>query len=43
MCEIMDFTRREDFRQWLYDNCMSSAGIWLLLGKAGGPKSKRSS
>lgn len=43
MCEIMDFTHREDFRQWLYDNCMSSAGIWLLLGKAGGPKTLKAS
>lgn len=34
----MTFSRREDFRKWLQDNCLSSDGVWLLFGKAGGPK-----
>lgn len=34
----MEFSNREEFREWLYDNCLTSAGIWLLFGKAGGPK-----
>lgn len=38
MPEIMEFNSREGFRKWLYDNCLSSAGVWLLFGKAGGPK-----
>lgn len=38
MSEIMRFLSREEFRSWLTDNCLSSAGIWLLFGKAGGPK-----
>ena len=38
MSDIMEFSSREEFRKWLYDNCLSSAGIWLLFGKAGGPK-----
>lgn len=35
---VMVFAGREDFRQWLSGNCRSSAGVWLLFGKAGGPK-----
>lgn len=38
MSDIMEFSDREEFRKWLYENCLSSAGIWLLFGKAGGPK-----
>lgn len=38
MSEIMIFSSRVEFRKWLYDNCLSSAGVWLLFGKAGGPK-----
>lgn len=38
MCEIMEFSSREHFRNWLGDHCLSSAGVWLLFGKAGGPK-----
>ena len=38
MSDIMEFTTREQFREWLSDNCMSHDGVWLLLGKAGGPK-----
>ena len=32
------FTNRGDFRKWLSENCQSDAGVWLLFGKAGGPK-----
>lgn len=38
MSGIMEFSGREDFRKWLNDNCTSDAGVWLLFGKAGGPK-----
>ncbi len=38
MSDIMEFGSRDEFRKWLYDNCLSSADIWILFGKAGGPK-----
>lgn len=38
MNDIMEFADREEFRRWLYENCLSNAGVWLLFGKAGGPK-----
>ena len=38
MNETMVFSCREDFRKWLWDNCLSEDGVWLLFGKAGGPK-----
>ena len=38
MNEILEFTNRGDFRKWLSENCQSDAGVWLLFGKAGGPK-----
>lgn len=38
MSGIMEFANREEFRKWLCDHCLSSAGVWLLFGKAGGPK-----
>ena len=38
MSDIMEFADREAFRKWLNDNCLSSEGVWLLFGKAGGPK-----
>ena len=38
MSDIMEFADRQEFRKWLDDNCLSSGGIWLLFGKAGGPK-----
>ena len=37
------FADREKFRNWLYDNCQSSEGIWLLFGKNGGPKTIKAS
>ena len=41
MSDIMEFADREEFREWLRGNCMSNEGIWLLFGKAGGPKTQR--
>lgn len=38
MSETLEFTGRNDFRKWLHEHCLSSAGVWLLLGKPGGPK-----
>lgn len=38
MSEILEFTNREEFRRWLNANCLSSEGVWLLFGKAGGRK-----
>lgn len=38
MSDIMEFADREEFRDWLLEHCQSSAGIWLLFGKSGGPK-----
>ncbi len=38
MSEVMQFSNRQEFREWLSANCLSTAGIWLLFGKAGGPK-----
>lgn len=38
MDELMKFSDREDFRKWLEENCLTTAGIWLLFGKSGGPK-----
>ena len=38
MGEILKFSNREGFRNWLSDHCVSSEGVWLLFGKAGGPK-----
>ena len=38
MGDIMEFANRDEFRAWLSQNCLTSDGIWLLFGKAGGPK-----
>ncbi|NYB73799.1 YdeI/OmpD-associated family protein [Sedimentibacter hydroxybenzoicus DSM 7310] len=38
MSTILQFPNREEFRKWLSANCLSSDGIWLLFGKAGGPE-----
>ena len=38
MSDIMEFADREEFRKWLNEHCLSADGIWLLFGKAGGPK-----
>lgn len=38
MSEMLQFADREEFRKWLSDHCLSEEGVWLLFGKAGGPK-----
>lgn len=38
MSELLEFSSREDFRQWLTDHCLSEAGVWLLFCKGNGPK-----
>ncbi len=35
--DFMQFSRREEFRDWLFKHCQSSSGIWLVFGKTGGP------
>lgn len=41
MGDIMKFANREEFREWLNVHCLSSAGIWILFGKTGGPKTMK--
>lgn len=41
MDEILEFANRDCFRKWLNKNCLSSAGVWILFGKAGGPKTMK--
>ena len=43
MSDIIEFANREEFRQWLSDHCLSKDGVWLLFGKAGGPKTIKAS
>lgn len=43
MNEMLEFPDRAAFRKWLEDNCQSSGGVWLLFGKAGGPKTVKAS
>ncbi len=43
MTEYLSFTSRNEFRNWLHDNCLSSGGVWLLFGKPGGPKTIKAS
>ena len=38
MSDILTFASREEFRRWLTEHCLSEAGVWLLFGKAGGPR-----
>lgn len=38
MSDILQFADREEFRGWLKEHCLSDQGVWLLFGKAGGPK-----
>ena len=40
---MIEFSNRESFRQWLYDHCLSSPGVWLLFGKSGGPQTVKAS
>lgn len=34
----LTFECRSDFRNWLEAHCASDEGVWLIFGKAGGPK-----
>ena len=38
MNEHLQFTSRNEFRNWLTANGASSDGVWLLFGKSDGPK-----
>ena len=38
MSDTMKFSDRAEFRTWLSEHCQSNTGVWLLFGKAGGPK-----
>lgn len=38
MPAYLQFTTRDEFRTWLNTNGVSSEGVWLLIGKPGGPK-----
>ncbi len=38
MSDLLEFGNREEFRKWLCEHCLSKEGVWLLFGKAGGPK-----
>lgn len=38
MSDMLEFSDRKEFREWLYTHCTSDTGVWLLFGKAGGPK-----
>jgi uncharacterized protein YdeI (YjbR/CyaY-like superfamily) len=37
MSEPLEFTNRSEFRAWLERNSRSGDGVWLVLGKPGGP------
>ncbi len=36
--EQIQFGSREEFRDWLAENCLSVQSVWLVFGKNGGPK-----
>ena len=38
MENTLEFAGREEFRAWLAEHCRTSGGVWLLFGKAGGPR-----
>ena len=38
MNDMLEFPNRESFRAWLQAHGTTSDGVWLLFGKAGGPK-----
>ena len=38
MDNSITFTNRNEFRDWLQEYGVSSEGVWLLIGKAGSPK-----
>ena len=41
MSGVLTFSNRAEFRQWLFEHCLSEEGVWLVFGKAGGPKTIR--
>jgi uncharacterized protein YdeI (YjbR/CyaY-like superfamily) len=41
--EYLQFASRDEFGNWLKDNCLSSEGIWLLFGKSGGVRTIKAS
>jgi uncharacterized protein YdeI (YjbR/CyaY-like superfamily) len=43
MTEYLLFSSRDVFRNWLHENCQSSAGVWLLFGKSDGPTTIKAS
>jgi len=43
LTQNLQFISREEFRNWLQDNCLSSNGVWLIFGKSGGPKTIKAS
>ena len=43
LTQHLQFVSREEFRNWLQDNCLSSNGVWMLFGKSGGPKTIKAS
>ena len=34
MSDILRFNNRAEFRKWLYMNCLSNDGVWLLFDKS---------
>ena len=43
MSKDLRFANRDEFRNWLGENAASSDGVWLIFGKAGGPKTLKAS
>lgn len=41
MDNLLEFASRQEFRTWLSAHGQSGEGVWLLFGKAGGPKTIR--
>lgn len=37
MSELLTFSNRKEFRNWLTKHCLSTNGVWLLFGKTNGP------
>lgn len=37
MSDVLQFSDRKKFREWLDEHCSESPGIWLIFGKKGGP------
>ena len=37
MGDMLEFSDRSAFREWLQKNAVTNGGVWLLFGKKGGP------